>query len=601
MTEQNRGRAERWAPLAAGLLLAVPTLVAYYPPMTDLPLHEAVVGVLHFFRDPTYVPPIYRLNFGNPNQAFYGVSWVFALAFGVRWGCKLTIACAQIAIMVFGARVSDHLGRSRWSALLLAPLALGFTFYWGLVANLCGFVALLGAIPMVERNVIRATWGAAIRSMGMLVVAFLAHESAFVTLAGIVLAQALFLPFDRRTLARASPTVFAIVFMVGHYFWHRQFFTPGLLQHPVVFFPFLLKLEMVPNVLFGSHEAWARGLMALLAGSTLLLLGVARFRERGMGRDGAEPSAETELPEAGRVARLQRRLFAFRYEIISVGFFFLYFVMPFSWEGLTLLHERFFAPGWALLVLTVSPRATAPRVGAVCAAVLPIAILLTAWPQFVDSDRVGRDLAVLIDRIPPGSATTLLTIDRTPTPTRVFSASTAGARVPAERGGRAGMSLTVSPISPALVKPEYRWDEFDARVYAEKSMSMHPLHDLRLFSHVVAYSRDFEMQDLMVEAFGANAVEVGRSGDWILFRSQLDVIPLASSEPPITATERQEPAMMIQVVNLKVKHAKEQQAKEQQAERARRKGRGAALAPPGAVPDAGPLAPSPGVIDGQAP
>jgi hypothetical protein len=151
------------------------------------------------------------------------------------------------------------------------------------------------------------------------------------------------------------------------------------------------------------------------------------------------------------------------------------------------------------------------------------------------------------------------------------------------------------------VKPEYRWDEFDARVYAEKSMSMHPLHDLRLFSHVVAYSRDFEMQDLMVEAFGANAVEVGRSGDWILFRSQLDVIPLASSEPPITATERQEPAMMIQVVNLKVKHAKEQQAKEQQAERARRKGRGAALAPPGAVPDAGPLAPSPGVIDGQAP
>lgn len=552
---------ERWAPLVTGLLLALPTLLAYYPPMTDVGLHEAVVGILNHFRDPAYVPPIYTLNLGHPNQAFHGVAWLFSLVIGVRWGCKLTIAIIQVAILVFGARVCDHFGRSRWSAVLLAPLALGFTYYWGLVANLFGFAALLGALPAIERNVMRGTWRAAASSIGLLVLAFFAHESAFVTLAGIAFGIALLLPFDRRlTAIRMAPTFFAFGILWAHYFWQKTLYAPDVLVHPTFYFPFALKVSMLSNVLFGSHDPAARVLMTMLAGLALLTLGVARFRERSsdpapVDAASASPGAAEAEPTArprSRFERVRAALFHLRHELISLGFFGLYFVMPFSWKGLTLLHERFFAPGWALLVLTMSPKLGAPRVGALCAAALPAAVLLTAWPQFVDSDRTGRDLAALIEMIPPGSATTLLTVDRTNTPTRVYSGSTSATRVPAERGGRAGMSLTVSPISPVLVKPEYRWAEYDARVYGMKSLALRPSHDLRMFSYVVTYSRDPDVHEVLNDAFRPQGERVGRRGDWSLIASKLAVNPPASAEIPVTAEDAQERAVVEKVVELVV-------------------------------------------------
>lgn len=55
------------APWVAGLLLACPTLVAFYPPMTDLPFREAAIALLRHRNEPTLVPPgLYELNLGQP-------------------------------------------------------------------------------------------------------------------------------------------------------------------------------------------------------------------------------------------------------------------------------------------------------------------------------------------------------------------------------------------------------------------------------------------------------------------------------------------------------------------------------------------------------
>src|SRR5262249_30387630 len=132
--------------------LALPTLLAHDLPTTDLPMHEAVVGILRHFGDAAYFPPnLYRLNLGHPNQLFHVSAWLLSYAFGARWACKLVVAFAQIAILESGARLADYLGRSRWAAVLLAPLALGFTYYWGLVANLLGFAAFFAAVPVLDR------------------------------------------------------------------------------------------------------------------------------------------------------------------------------------------------------------------------------------------------------------------------------------------------------------------------------------------------------------------------------------------------------------------------------------------------------------------
>ena len=96
-------------PLAAGLLLALPTLVARFPPMTDLPLHDAVVGTLRHLHDPGFFPPdLYRLNLGHPNQLFHLCAWALSYVMSVDWACKLVIAAAQIGILVAGGRLARH-------------------------------------------------------------------------------------------------------------------------------------------------------------------------------------------------------------------------------------------------------------------------------------------------------------------------------------------------------------------------------------------------------------------------------------------------------------------------------------------------------------
>jgi len=64
----------------SGALLAAPVLALRYPPMGDLPFHESLVALLRHFGDPAWSPPgLYRLNLGQPNQAFHLVAWALSL------------------------------------------------------------------------------------------------------------------------------------------------------------------------------------------------------------------------------------------------------------------------------------------------------------------------------------------------------------------------------------------------------------------------------------------------------------------------------------------------------------------------------------------
>lgn len=528
-TPEGPSRLERLAPYLAGLALALPTLVAYYPPMSDLPLHESVVGIMHYWNNPEFVPPIYQLNLGHPNQLFHCLAWLFSLATGVRWGVKLVIALTQFAIFAAGARLADHLGRSRWGTLLLAPLALGFTYYWGLVANLLGFVALLAAIPVLDRGAESARGKDALRSIGVLALAFLAHESSLVILGALAAGLAFAHPLDaKKTPMRLVPTVAGVLMVVAQLAYQKSLYTKAQPVLPMSFFPLGVKVSMFPNVLFGSHDEAAR--LALLLLAAVAMGGMVMGRVRAERAEGPEASA----PTSG-LARAQAFLFRYRWELAGLALLVGYFVLPFNWGGATLLHERFLGPAWALFAVTAAPlraRET-PRVAVLVACTLPFAVLLTAWPQFADANKTQKDLAGLLEEIPPGSAATLCSLDRPLLRTRVYSAATGGARTAAVRGGRSGYSLMVSPISPVQVRPAVRWEEYDTRVYSAKTLSMRPKHDLRLFKYVVGHSREAIMRLAMVEAFKPEATLVRAEGEWLLFRSNLETIPVTATEPPV--------------------------------------------------------------------
>jgi len=528
------GAAERWAPLAAGVALAIPTLVAYYLPMSDLPLHEGVVGILRHWGDASYFPPeLYRLNLGHGNQLFHMVAWVLSYVFDTRWAVKLVVAATQILIFLTGARFADHVGRSRWSALLLAPLALGFTYYWGLVANLLGFAAFLGALPILDRAGESPTTRRMAGVCALLVVLFLAHESIFVAAVGFAGMLAVGHPFDRRkTALRFVPIAFAPVFLTLYYFWSLRFFTRGQVKPPMQFTPFWSKIALLPNVLFGSHDVEARLMLLGLSLTAIAAFVVGRFRSR---EPGPAPRAVPEGASGLRrlAAKGSALLLHYRFEATGLAFLLGYVAMPFQWNGATMVYERFVGPAWAVFVIAAAPRTEAPRIAKLASAVLPVGILLLSWPQFADADRTGRNLDLVIAQIPKNSAVAPLSVDRAIFKTRVYSASVGPARAVAERGGRNGLSLTISPLSPVQLRPEYRWDEYDVRTLLYGSRAMKPAHDLTRFGYVIAQSREAEVRDIIVEAMRPDAELVAEQGEWLLFKSRHALVPLMSgdSEP----------------------------------------------------------------------
>jgi hypothetical protein len=523
------GKVDRFAPLVAGALLAVPSLAAHYLPMSDLALHEGAVGLLRHFGDDTYAPhDLYRLNLGHPNQLFYIAAWILSYAVGTMWAVKIVIALAQFMIFWTGARLADHLGRSRWGALLLAPLALGFTYFWGMTANLLGFAALLGVLPAIDRAADNPRPRGIVTVCGLLLLTFFAHESIFMAVTAFVALLALAHPLElRKTSMRFAPVVLATALAIGHQIYSTRFFTGAAIILPPSFPSPWQKLLSVPTVLFGSHDLIVRLTLTGLSVLALALLVYARVRPK-------KPAAGDVLVAVGgerpRLARVQAFLLRYRYELTGFGFLTLYFVMPFNWRGATILYERFLGPAWALFVICAAPRSDTPRLAKLVGSVVPIGILLVSWPQFADADATFRNLDVIIAAIPKNSSVALAVLDRPIYRTRVYSASVGPARTVAERGGRFGLSLAMSPIAPVQVRPQYRWDEFDRRTVASGSRSLQPAHDLNRFGWVIAQSRDVAVRDSLIEAFKPDADVVMIQGEWLLFRSTHPQIPLTSPD-----------------------------------------------------------------------
>lgn len=504
-----------------GAALALPTLIAHYPPMSDLPLHEGVVGLLRHWGDPAYVPPgLYTLNLGHANQLFHLVAWALSLVVGTVWAVKLVVASAQLLIFVLGARFAKHLGRSVWGVVLLAPLALGFTYYWGLVANLIGFAALLGVLPTIDRAAVAPSARGAAKVCGLLMLVFFAHEAVFVAAVGVVVMLAVAYPFERRaTLLRLLPVLAAALFMVAHWIYQARLFTRGQLAPPAEFTGLAKKVTSLPTDLFGDHDPLVLAVLFGAACAGVLALVAARV---------TEPRTEG----AAMAARgLRALLLRHRFELTAVGFLFLYLGMPLNWRGATLVYQRFLGPAWALLVVCAAPR-VAPRAAKLLLSIVPVAVLLVAWPSFVESDQAARDLETVMDAIPLNSAVALVAIDRKADRPRTFSTSVGPARIVARRGGRSSLGLLISPLSPVQIRAEYRWNEMDERTLRYGSRALKPANDLDRFGWVIAESHDAHLRTVLSYVMKPEAELVMERGEWLLFRSTKPQAALTSGDVP---------------------------------------------------------------------
>jgi hypothetical protein len=524
-TTGSAKRAEDLAPWLVGLLLAAPVLISYYPPMTDLPLHEAAVSILRNFHDAKMFPPgLYRLNLGQPNQLFHMVAWALAYPFGSRWAVKLVVAAAVIAIPVCAARFARHVGASPLAALVVAPMALGWLFGWGLVANMLGVAALLALLPTLDGFEEEPTLRGGFKVHGALLLLYFAHEAMMFVFAGGVLLFAALYPLSwKKTPARFTPFAVGVVITYLQNQWQKPLMSPVVSGMRVAWHSVLHKIKRIPDIILPATDEVVQlsmvALCVMAIGSFLWL----RARER------RAETPETRALDGPRLERMQTWARRYRWELFASAWFFAYFVFPLTLNGATLVYQRWFPPAFATFVVVAAPRdlwTRAARITRLIVFVLPIATLLATWPSFADSGRSYRTLEELLPLIEQGSA--VAELDLGPgDPTRTFSLGPSGGRVLATRGGRLDFAFTDSPVSPVIIPKAIRWNESLIRIGFD-GWAFRPEHDLRSFRYALVRTPDANVAALAQLTLAPEARYVASAGEWVLFESTLPVVPVTS-------------------------------------------------------------------------
>jgi hypothetical protein len=503
----------------AGLLLAAPVLIAYAPPMTDFPAHEAAVSALRHLRDPSRFPPgLYVLNLGHPNQLFHLLAWGLSFVLGVHFACKAVVAASLVAILVATARLARHAGTTPWAALLATPLAFGWTFNWGFVANLLGLAVLLASVPSLDHLAERPSARGALACTAWTIALYFAHEALlFVAIGFLVLLVAV-----RGGLRAAAwalvPIVIGLALVVGQAHAQAPLFGAESLSIPTAFVPLREKLERFPVVLLGRADSYATyALYALVYAACSAVYGRHRAR-----RD----------PATTPRAWLDRHRFA----LLGLACLALYFAMPADFHAARYVYQRYLAPGAILLLVALAPPDEGLRIPAKLPFLLvPPLYVIGALPQFALASEISRELDPLLAQIPEGSAVANLDLD-SEFSACFFRPSFLAMRVVAERGGRALVSFFDSPISPVLLARPFAWPDAMTR-NTQRVAYFRPASDLRQYAYVLFFTVDAKVELAAPHLFEPEAELVAESGSWQLYRSRIVETGAAAPElPPLPAT-----------------------------------------------------------------
>jgi hypothetical protein len=513
-------RAAQLAPWIGGLVIALPVLLVAFPPMADLPLHEASVGLLRHWSDPIYCPHgVYFVNLGHANQLFSLVVLAASYVVPIAWASKLAVAVSLVALPVSAARFADYLGAPRWTALLVAPLGLGWLFFWGLIQNIVGLVALLSLLPNIDRFASRPTTRGALAMCGAMVLFHFAHQAMQIVACVALVFCSIGAPMRLRANAlRAVPVVFsgALVFAANRYAWSVS----GPRHKSMALFEWndpLYKLSSIPGVLFAGYEPYIRDLVFLLALAPIALLVAGRVAQRSRER---RPLGE--------------RLHAVRFEILALVLFAGYMAAPSTVKSTTLVYHRFLPPAWALFVVSgaAGTAATARMLPRALCALVPVASLLIGWPTFVDADRMYSDLDALMPKIDIGSTVMALNLGPDP-PTRLWGPMAAMGHVIAKRGGRSLFDYTQSPTSPLAMRPRKQWVESIARL-EKHPYDFTPSWDFTRYRYLLVTTPTPTLAVATALALRKEALLVATQGDWYLFESRLPLVPIDANDawPP---------------------------------------------------------------------
>ncbi|MEZ4393149.1 MAG: hypothetical protein R3A48_18840, partial [Polyangiales bacterium] len=459
-----------------------------------------ILAALRGLGDPQRFPsPPYEYALFSANQLFFYASWLLALALPVDLAARVAFAAVIASLPLLTARAAAHTGRSPLLGVLVAPLALGFAYRWGLCAYLLGVCVFLGALPSLGALARAPDGGSALRASGWAAVLALAHGSSsifLITLTGVTLLERGRAWRDRALIA--APAVAGVaVFALGWALFQSR--VRGDTSSPNGYgIALSARPELFLWSLYGPLAGWARAAIPALFALSLAL--VARGAEGSLHR---------------------------RYALTAALFVAQFFMWPNELGGAGLLFHRFALP--AALLLALSLPSASPRSWARSAALLagPLAMVAALWPLTRIVDRAWRDLDPVIARIEPGSAVASLDLAEIPWAMHVFGG--AAARAVALRGGVTNNDFSHLPQYPARTVPSRVWAR--ARLRLMQPERFIPALDFQRFRYVIV--RTTRRHDLaaLTRAMAPEGRLALRSGRWSLYESQLPRAPLAAPEP----------------------------------------------------------------------
>lgn len=538
---ERRARAVAWL---VGLAVALPVLVHHYPPMYDLPYHEEIVATLRSMGDERRFPPgLHAWNLGHPNQLFYFLAWPLAYAVGPTWACKIVVAASALALPPSMVRLARWAGVTAWVAPLSAAVAYGFSFRWGFVGHLLALPLTVLFTPWLDRCAERATARATLAACALLTTLYLAHEGALVVGCGTALVFAAAYPAGlRATAMRLAPVGFGVALAGAQLVYNARVMPPSLTRAETMKLPLWQLLEYLPQTLVGPYDDTTQRIVFWASSAALSLLVGRRLVAGSRAWRGDLPwGRAARLPLGALAARFPWRpsrpglsgwVHLARVDLLAGGLLLAYFVVPFAANGAVWIHGRFLGPAFLMLLVALAPRDPPPlaaRGFVVAVAALVVAI---AQPHFRDSSVIHRDFESLLPHVAPGSA--IATIDAG----RGYKRPTVAiegvvARSVGFRGGRVAYSfVSASSIPPVRYAPGHAWNDPMLRLLAEQ-MWVVPPWDLRRFRYLVVWIPADVTADIFERALRPEARLVARAGRWVLFESNLAVVPITAPDEPL--------------------------------------------------------------------
>ena len=285
-------------------------------------------------------------------------------------------------------------------------------------------------------------------------------------------------------------------------------FLSRVLWHPVGH-----KLKNVVAYVVGAHGAFTEITVALPSSS-----------RRSSGRTTADSPTPVDAPARLR-ARLEQHRFALLRRCSSR-----LSAAPYSVNFGAFLYVRFLAPAFALAVLLLAPRADARGVLVVAPAVaLVLAPVVAALPQLSAAAEQTRAVEPLIARVEQGRSVAVVHFGKYDRGL-LFDPTAFGNRVLAERGGRELHRSPSTPSPPSSSPPSGAGTPSSCA--CRPIGWLQPATDLTRIEWVLAHVHDQDLAPLVVLAFEPQAGLVATSGEWLLFRSRLAVLPLTSPDGP---------------------------------------------------------------------